>query len=42
VAAHGAWIAGEVLADELVAGAAVGGQPIVLDDEAITVRLTKV
>jgi isoleucyl-tRNA synthetase len=42
VAAHGPWIAGEVLADQLVAGDAAGARAIEVDGEAVTVRLTKV
>jgi len=40
VAAHGAWIAGEVLADSLHLGAA-GGAPVDIDGEPVTVDLQR-
>jgi isoleucyl-tRNA synthetase len=42
IAAHGPWIAGEVLADDLGAGPAGGGQAVEVDGEAVTIELTKV
>jgi isoleucyl-tRNA synthetase len=41
VAAHGAWIAGEVLADGLVAGPASGGRAVEVDGEPVTIALTR-
>jgi hypothetical protein len=41
VAEYGTWIAGEVLAVELVAADTAGGDAVDVDGEQVTVELTK-